>query len=137
MSVDSEIISIIQSKTTLKLDKDFVKNKGMTTLHQDGLRKVLEGLTTYEELYRITEEEAQKKDKPKQGELKEAVKSVLHDMDIKDGKDQADSKTPETEQPVAGNTEDKQPGQIPPRVNASNQELKRKLTDWFNKKKGN
>lgn len=31
--------------------------QGMTTLRQDGVRKVLEGVTTIEEVFRVTEQE--------------------------------------------------------------------------------
>jgi len=44
---------IFQNASTAKI-RALAIEQGMTTLYQDGLLKVLEGITTLEEVYRIT-----------------------------------------------------------------------------------
>jgi len=44
--------AVIEGKTTIELEKIAVRN-GLTTLKQDGVMKVLKGMTTMEEIYRV------------------------------------------------------------------------------------
>ncbi len=55
--VDDEIRSLILSKTDANTIRNKAMEKGMLTLRQDGARKVLAGLTTTEEVLRVTQEE--------------------------------------------------------------------------------
>lgn len=55
--VDDEIRSLILSKTDANTIRSKAMEKGMLTLRQDGARKVLAGLTTTEEVLRVTQEE--------------------------------------------------------------------------------
>jgi type II secretory ATPase GspE/PulE/Tfp pilus assembly ATPase PilB-like protein len=60
-----EILKVTPAITQLVADKRSVdevrskaKSEGMTTMEADGLMKVLAGVTTLEELFRITKEES-------------------------------------------------------------------------------
>ena len=55
--LDDEIRSLILSKTDANTIRNRAMEKGMLTLRQDGARKVLSGLTTTEEVLRVTQEE--------------------------------------------------------------------------------
>jgi general secretion pathway protein E len=55
--VDDVIRSLILSKTDANTIRSRAMEKGMLTLRQDGARKVLAGLTTTEEVLRVTQEE--------------------------------------------------------------------------------
>ena len=39
--------------------REYAISKGMKTLYQDGIRKVLEGVTTFEEVYRVAKKTEQ------------------------------------------------------------------------------
>jgi len=53
MVVSSKIREMMfQGKSTIQLAEQAIK-EGMTTLYCDGIRKVLKGLTTLEEVYRV------------------------------------------------------------------------------------
>jgi type II secretory ATPase GspE/PulE/Tfp pilus assembly ATPase PilB-like protein len=54
-SVDHELEKFIVTKPTSGALKEKVVEKGMVTMYQDGLIKVLEGLTTLEEVERVAE----------------------------------------------------------------------------------
>ena len=55
--MDDEIRTLILSKTDANTIRSRAMEKGMLTLRQDGARKVLAGLTTTEEVLRVTQEE--------------------------------------------------------------------------------
>jgi len=55
--VDDEIRSLILSKTDANTIRNKAMERGMLTLRQNGARKVLAGLTTTEEVLRVTQEE--------------------------------------------------------------------------------
>ncbi len=53
MVVSSKIREMMfQGKSTIQIAEQAI-NEGMTTLYCDGIRKVLKGLTTVEEVYRV------------------------------------------------------------------------------------
>ncbi len=54
--VDSEMEKFILKNPSIAALRDFARKKGMITLKQDGIIKVLEGITTIEEVERITGE---------------------------------------------------------------------------------
>jgi type IV pilus assembly protein PilB len=51
---------IFQNASTAKI-RDLAIEQGMTTLYQDGLQKVVDGITTLEEVYRVTKRTEQDK----------------------------------------------------------------------------
>ena len=55
--VDEEIRKLIMQKATAKMIKNAAKNRGLTTLLEDGLNKVFAGITTLEEVVRCSMEE--------------------------------------------------------------------------------
>ncbi|MCX7793734.1 MAG: type II secretion system ATPase GspE [Thermodesulfovibrionales bacterium] len=55
--VDNEIRELINKKTDSQTIKEHAVKKGMKTLRMDGLRKVLNGITTIEEVLRVTQRE--------------------------------------------------------------------------------
>jgi general secretion pathway protein E len=56
MVIDDEIRDLIIQRHGAHVVKQAAVNKGMTTLRQDGLRKALAGVTTLEEVYRVTQD---------------------------------------------------------------------------------
>ncbi|GAH59534.1 unnamed protein product, partial [marine sediment metagenome] len=54
--VDSEMEKFILKNPSIAALRDFARKKGMITLKQDGIIKVLEGITTIKEVERITGE---------------------------------------------------------------------------------
>jgi general secretion pathway protein E len=57
LMLDDEIRGLILSKTDANSIKNRAVEKGMTTLKQDGSAKVIKGVTTTEEVLRVTQEE--------------------------------------------------------------------------------
>lgn len=55
--IDDEIRSLIIKKTDSNTIKSLAVKKGMDTLKVDGIKKVLKGITTLEEVLRVTQEE--------------------------------------------------------------------------------
>ncbi len=55
--IDEEIRRLIMEKATAKMIKNAAKNRGLTTLLEDGLNKVFAGVTTLEEVARCSMEE--------------------------------------------------------------------------------
>ncbi len=59
MLVDSKIRELIfKNASTMEIRKAAIA-RGMTTLYQDGVSKVLQGITTFEEVYRVAKETEQ------------------------------------------------------------------------------
>jgi general secretion pathway protein E len=56
MVVDDEIQSLILKTSDANAIKKLAVEHGMLTLRRDGARKVLEGITTIEEVFRVTEQ---------------------------------------------------------------------------------
>jgi type IV pilus assembly protein PilB len=56
MPIDNEIKSLIMKRVTAEEIKQVAKKKGMKTLREDGLDKVFEGITTLEEVMKITQD---------------------------------------------------------------------------------
>ena len=54
--VDDDLREIISSRLTLAGIREHARERGMTPLRYDGLRKVREGITTIEEVFRVTDE---------------------------------------------------------------------------------
>ena len=52
--VDDSIRQLILSKATAQKIRDTAREKGMTTLREDGWKKVTAGITTVEEVLRVT-----------------------------------------------------------------------------------
>ena len=52
--VDDSIRQLILAKSTAQKIRDFARNQGMTTLREDGWKKVAAGITTVEEVLRVT-----------------------------------------------------------------------------------
>jgi general secretion pathway protein E len=59
MLVDNEIKELITQQRPSHIIKQTAIRKGMTTLREDGLRKALAGVTTLEEVYRVTQDSVQ------------------------------------------------------------------------------
>lgn len=57
LPIDSEICSMIIKRTPAGVIKEYALSKGMRTLRDDGLTKAAAGLTTIEEVLRVTQEE--------------------------------------------------------------------------------
>ncbi|MFA6055171.1 MAG: type II secretion system ATPase GspE [Thermodesulfovibrionales bacterium] len=55
--IDNEIRSMITEKTDSRTIKNHAISKGMKTLRTDGLEKVLKGITTIEEVLRVTQKD--------------------------------------------------------------------------------
>ena len=58
LSVDDEIRQLIMKNTDASTIKALAMQKGMRTLRQDGAARVLEGLTSVDEVVRVTQKEA-------------------------------------------------------------------------------
>jgi type II secretory ATPase GspE/PulE/Tfp pilus assembly ATPase PilB-like protein len=56
MLVDDQIKDLIIQRRGAHTIKEAAMEKGMTTLREDGLRRVLAGVTTLEEVYRVTQD---------------------------------------------------------------------------------
>lgn len=56
MVVDDQIKDLIIQRRGAHVIKEAAMEKGMTTLREDGLRRVLAGVTTLEEVYRVTQD---------------------------------------------------------------------------------
>jgi len=56
--VDDEIINLLSGKMEEDVLRKTAQNQGMTTMKQDGILKALKGITTLEEIERVTEEES-------------------------------------------------------------------------------
>lgn len=57
LTVDDEIKRLILKKAGMSEVREYAKQKGMSFMFEDGLRKVAEGLTTVEEVLRVTQTE--------------------------------------------------------------------------------
>ncbi len=57
LSVDDRIKDMIISKASVRKIKEVAVSKGMRTLRQDGLEKALKGVTTTDEVFRVTQAE--------------------------------------------------------------------------------
>ncbi|GAM08767.1 type II secretion system protein E [Geobacter sp. OR-1] len=55
--IDSEICSMIMQRKPAGLIKEYAAAQGMATLREDGLAKVASGITTIEELLRVTQDD--------------------------------------------------------------------------------
>ena len=53
--IDDNIRDLILKKSTAQIIRDQAHQKGMTTLREDGWDKVLRGITTVEEILRVTQ----------------------------------------------------------------------------------
>jgi type II secretory ATPase GspE/PulE/Tfp pilus assembly ATPase PilB-like protein len=58
MLVDDDIRALVTQNVDSKTIKKLAVSKGMSTLRGDGARKVLQGMTSIEEVIRATEEES-------------------------------------------------------------------------------
>ncbi len=56
MEPDEEIRRMVVVKETSNVIGQYARDRGMKTLREDGFEKVLAGLTTLEELVRVTQE---------------------------------------------------------------------------------
>jgi general secretion pathway protein E len=56
--MDDEVRALILAKADANAIKTRAVERGMTTLREDGARKVLDGVTTTEEVLRVTAEDA-------------------------------------------------------------------------------
>jgi len=54
---DKKLVELINKKAPVNLLKEAALKSGMTTMREEGVRKVLEGITTFEEVQRVIEEE--------------------------------------------------------------------------------
>jgi len=52
--VDDAVRQLILTKATSQLIRESARKKGMATLREDGWKKVSEGITTVEEVLRVT-----------------------------------------------------------------------------------
>jgi type IV pilus assembly protein PilB len=59
LMVDSKVREMIFSNTSANIIRDYCIRKGMNTLYQDGLKKVLKGFTTFEEVFRVAKKTEQ------------------------------------------------------------------------------
>ena len=57
LSVDDQIKDMIISKASVRKIKEVAVSKGMRTLRQDGLEKAIKGVTTTDEVFRVTQAE--------------------------------------------------------------------------------
>ena len=58
MPAYEKLLELIASGVTKVVLKEEVARKGIKTLRDDGIQKVREGLTTIEEILRVTQKEA-------------------------------------------------------------------------------
>jgi type II secretory ATPase GspE/PulE/Tfp pilus assembly ATPase PilB-like protein len=56
LEMDEEIRKLVMARATADDIREHARSSGMTTLVEDGMRKVLAGLTTVEEVLRVTKE---------------------------------------------------------------------------------
>lgn len=56
--VDNEVVNLMSDKVEEDVLRKAAKNQGMIAMKQDGILKVLRGITTLEEIGRVTEEES-------------------------------------------------------------------------------
>lgn len=54
--IDEDVVNLLAGKIDEEKLRRIAQKQGMITMKQDGLLKVLEGLTTLEEVERVTEE---------------------------------------------------------------------------------
>ena len=54
--IDDEMREMITSKPTTNMVRDYAQRQGMLPLRYDGLRKVKEGITTIEEVFRVSDD---------------------------------------------------------------------------------
>lgn len=59
MLIDSKIRRMIFDNASTQVVRDYAMEAGMTTLFGDGVKKVLEGITTFEEVYRVAKKTEQ------------------------------------------------------------------------------
>lgn len=57
LSVSEQVVNLIMKKPTESEIAQIAKSQGMITMRQDGILKVLEGVTSLEEVIRVTEEQ--------------------------------------------------------------------------------
>ena len=57
LPIDAELCSMIIRRTSAKEIKEYALSKGMRTLRDDGLRKAFAGVTTLEEVLRVTQDD--------------------------------------------------------------------------------
>lgn len=55
--VNDEVANLMGEKVEENELRKIARKQGMTTMKQDGILKVLEGITTLEEIERVTEDE--------------------------------------------------------------------------------
>ena len=55
--MDQDIRSLVLNRTDSNTIKKKAQEKGMITLREDGARKILDGITTIEEVLRVTQED--------------------------------------------------------------------------------
>ena len=55
--INNDVRKLITGRADARMIKDSVVAKGMKTLYIDGLQKVLKGLTTLEEVMRVTQKD--------------------------------------------------------------------------------
>jgi general secretion pathway protein E len=55
--IDSELCSMITRQVPAGVIKEYAVSRGMRTLREDGLAKAAAGITTIEEVLRVTQEE--------------------------------------------------------------------------------
>jgi general secretion pathway protein E len=58
MEVDNELQRLIVQTSESNVLREAARRKGMKTLREDGFEKVLAGVTTLEEVLRVTQESA-------------------------------------------------------------------------------
>ncbi|MEM9410102.1 MAG: GspE/PulE family protein [Planctomycetota bacterium] len=59
MMVDSKVRRMIFDNTSTQIIREYAIGAGMTTLFGDGVKKVMEGITTFEEVYRVAKKTEQ------------------------------------------------------------------------------
>ena len=59
MMIDSKVRRMIFDGSSTQVIREHVTAAGMTTLFGDGVKKVLEGVTTFEEVYRVAKKTEQ------------------------------------------------------------------------------
>jgi len=79
MTIDDEIKEIIIAGTSTITLRNKAQEKGMRLLREDGVAKVLAGITTFEEVARVCEEQIELKPKPEITEVKPFVPTASVD----------------------------------------------------------
>ena len=59
LNIDDEMRQLIMKNSDASMIKALAMEKGMTTLRQDGASKILNGITSIEEVVRVTQKETQ------------------------------------------------------------------------------